>query len=150
MEGNIVIRLYSIKTKIFNNKKKRIKITQFLQALSKYTLLWEILHILFQLFPVWSILFLNVYLLFIFMYCVYVYACWVYVHNICARDWEGQKRAMYPLQVKLQAATWVLGTKPRSSTRAASAPNHWPTSWASHSRLCLNILNHYLYFCESE
>lgn len=84
--------------------------------------------------------------------CGYVYVCvcvcvlWVYVY-VCKCTWKPE--ASDPLQLELQMVvgrlTWVLGTEPEFSGRAASALSCWAISPASCISFLLLILNNWIW-----
>lgn len=62
------------------------------------------------------------------LHCMYSYlfVCfWMFCLYECVL--QGQKRALGHLELELQIAMQVLGTKPGSSTRTASACDFWPS-----------------------
>lgn len=75
--------------------------------------------------------------------CMYVICAhiWVYIHAHMYTMWlRNQKRPELQLekQATIWAAMWELETKPRSSSRAASALNHWDIAQPQPEGICFS------------
>lgn len=75
-------------------------------------------------FPFESLLHCFCRILYGWLFCLHVYSCTMCMHCLPLPE-EGIKS---PGTRWLWATIWVLGIKPRSSARAASALNHWASS----------------------